>query len=122
VFARRGAAGHRKQPAEIVRDEVGLAVVERVDLRGERLEIGFDQAAETVVASQNEAARALRNRQVRVEELSREEPNIVIVVCARLEGERDGWIDDEKIAELVTNWRPPGSNRAPAPVSRRIQT
>ena len=40
VLAGRRAAGHRQEPAEIVGDRGGLALIERVDLLGEPVELG----------------------------------------------------------------------------------
>jgi hypothetical protein len=42
VFACRGAAGDRQEPTEIVGDEVRFAILERVDLPAEGVEIDFE--------------------------------------------------------------------------------
>ncbi len=56
MLARNPAADDRQQATKIIGQHVDLAVVESVDLPGERIEIGLDHSAQTAVPSKNRNA------------------------------------------------------------------
>ncbi len=59
VLAGARPTSHRKEPAEIIGDEVSLAVVESVEFSRERIQIGLDNSAQAAVVPKNEAMRTL---------------------------------------------------------------
>ena len=59
VLAGARPTSHCKEPAEIIGDEVRLAVVESVEFSRERIQIGLDNSAQAAVVPKNEAMRTL---------------------------------------------------------------